>query len=274
MQTIAILLTVFNRKMKTLECLEHLYKQIPLEGYKVDVYLTDDGCTDGTPKAVKEQFPDVNIIQGNGNLFWNRGMYTAWEAATQIKDYDFYLWLNDDTYIYPESLEYMLNSCTKLGNHCIIVGATCSIKDDTHTTYSGFIGKHLQPMKKGVFQKVEKFNGNFVLIPQSVYKILGKNDPYYRHSFGDIDYGLRANKKGIPCYITDRFIGTCEEHDKKIKCFDPNYSLKERIKFFYSPLGMNPFEFYHMNRQSLGLLKAVAVFMSTHIRVMFPKLWK
>ena len=133
-QTIAVLLTVFNRKTKTLECLEHLYKQIPLEGYKVDVYLTDDGCTDGTPKAVKELFPDVNIIQGNGNLFWNRGMYVAWEAATQIKDYDFYLWLNDDTYLYPESLEYMLNSCTKLGNHCIIVGATCSIKDDTHTT--------------------------------------------------------------------------------------------------------------------------------------------
>lgn len=50
MQTIAILLTVFNRKEKTVKCLQHLNIQLPLQGYKTDIYLTDDGCTDGTPK--------------------------------------------------------------------------------------------------------------------------------------------------------------------------------------------------------------------------------
>lgn len=69
MQTIAVLLTVFNRKDKTLKCLQHLFNQLPIEGYSIDVYLTDDGCTDGTPEAVKEQYPQVNIIHGDGNLF-------------------------------------------------------------------------------------------------------------------------------------------------------------------------------------------------------------
>ena len=51
MQSLAILLTVFNRKAKTLQCLQNLYVQLPIEEYTVSVYLTDDGCTDGTPET-------------------------------------------------------------------------------------------------------------------------------------------------------------------------------------------------------------------------------
>lgn len=93
MKTIAILLTVFNRKDKTIKCLEKLYEQLPIEGYEVNIYLTNDGCTDGTPEAVKKRFPQVKIVDSQGNLFWNRGMYMAWETAAKEKDYDFYLWL-------------------------------------------------------------------------------------------------------------------------------------------------------------------------------------
>ena len=272
MQTIAVLLTVYNRKSKTLKCLENLLKQEKAEDIVVDVYLTDDGCTDGTPEAVREQYPQVHIIQGDGNLFWNRGMYVAWKEASK-RDYDFYLWLNDDTNIYQGALEYMLKSNETLGTHCSIAGATCSPTDNNQTTYSGYIGKKKIPMN-GTYQKVDKINGNFVLIPKSVYLILGTNDPYYHHSFGDMDYGLRAQKVGILCYITDRYIGTCEGHDGVNKCFDPSISILERFKYFYSPLGMNPFEFFHMNKRAFGIIRAIIVFATTHTRVMFPQLWK
>lgn len=125
MQTIAVLLTVHNRKAKTLECLQRLYAQLPLDGYQVDVYLTDDGCTDGTPEAVRQQFPQVHIIHGDGNLFWNRGMYTAWQEAAK-KDYDFYLWLNDDTFVYPDMLSALLHASQQKENKAIIVGPTQS----------------------------------------------------------------------------------------------------------------------------------------------------
>ena len=72
---IAVLLTVHDRKNKTLRCLENLYKQVLPNYLRLDIYLTDDGCTDGTPEAIKRQFPKVHIIKGDGNLFWNRGMY-------------------------------------------------------------------------------------------------------------------------------------------------------------------------------------------------------
>ncbi len=273
MKQIAVLLTVFNRKEKTLSCLKNLFSQDIPEGYSLDVYLTNDGCTDGTPEAVRKQFPKVHVIDADGNLFWNRGMYAAWQEAEKICDYDYYLWLNDDTFLYTDAVSYILRSSEKFGENCIIVGATCSKSDPTLTTYSGFIGNRMIKVN-GTFQRLQKFNGNFVLIPHAVYKILGKNDPYYRHSFGDIDYGLRANKAGIKCYLTDKHIGTCEVHENKIKCFDTQYSLKQRFRHFYSPLGMNPFEFFHMNIKTEGLLKSILVFVSTHVRVIFPKLWE
>lgn len=91
----------------------------------MDVYLTDDGCTDGTPEAVRQQFPQVHIIHGDGNLFWNRGMYTAWQEAAK-KDYDFYLWLNDDTFVYPDMLSALLHASQQKENKAIIVGPTQS----------------------------------------------------------------------------------------------------------------------------------------------------
>lgn len=77
MRTIAALLTVYNRKEKTLACLRELFAQNIPDNYILNVYLTDDGCTDGTPEAIAIEFPSVHIIKGDGSLFWNRGMYAA-----------------------------------------------------------------------------------------------------------------------------------------------------------------------------------------------------
>ena len=55
MKRIAVLLTVYNRKEVTLKGLRSLYNAIaflknlhPKKDYCFDVYMTDDGCTDGT----------------------------------------------------------------------------------------------------------------------------------------------------------------------------------------------------------------------------------
>ena len=53
MKQIAVLLTVFNRKEKTLLCLKNLYQQTLPNEYRIDIYLTNDGCTDGTPEAAR-----------------------------------------------------------------------------------------------------------------------------------------------------------------------------------------------------------------------------
>ena len=272
MQTIAVLLTVHNRKAKTLECLQRLYTQLPLDGYQVDVYLTDDGCTDGTPEAVSQQFPQVHIIHGDGNLFWNRGMYTAWQEAAK-EDYDFYLWLNDDTLLLPNALKLLLASSQNKLNKAIIVAANRANKEEK-VTYSGH-KKNGKITPNGSLQSCDTFNGNCVLIPRYVYQKLGNLDWKFRHAIGDLDYGYRAKRAEIEIYVSSEYLGICDNNPKLPAWARKEVPLLKRLKNLYSPLGYaEPIPFFHYERKNFGLMTAIKHFISIHIRVLFPHLWK
>ena len=79
--SIATIITCHNRKEKTLTCLTDLMNQDVISGIDLNVYLVDDGSTDGTGDAVKQNFPHVNILQGDGTLYWNGGMRFAFSEA-------------------------------------------------------------------------------------------------------------------------------------------------------------------------------------------------
>ena len=271
---IAVLLTCFNRKKKTITCLEALFSaQLPPE-HKLNVFLVDDGSNDGTGEAVKKNYPQVNVIPGNGNLFWNRGMHLAWETATQNNDYDFYLWLNDDTVLFPNALDTVLKNAEMKANKAIICGTTLS-NDLKKYTYGGkSLSLNLISPKKPI-QECHIINGNFVLIPREVYKEVGLIDPIFRHSIGDHDYGLRANKFGFRSYVASKAIGTCERHDKLAKWCLPETKLPDRIKSLYSPLGnSHPYYFFIYEKRHFGISVAIKHFITIHTRLLFPSLWK
>lgn len=271
---IAVLITVHNRKDKTLKCLNGIHSQQVPNTISIEVYLTNDGCTDGTAEAIREFFPDTYIIDGDGNLFWNRGMYKAWSVAEE-SDYDFYLWLNDDTILFENAIASLLSTSDMKNNEAIIVGYTIDSKRERITyggrnKYTGLITD-----VKGITE-CDTFNGNIVLIPRQVYKLVGKNDPVFHHAIGDTDYGLRAQKMRIKSYISDVACGICDSHDKLPKWSDKNIPLHKRIKFLYRPggNGANPIEFFIYKNRHYGLLAAIMTFISNHIHLLFPFLWK
>lgn len=269
---IAILLTVHNRKDKTLSCLRALKVQKLPEHCKIDVFMTDDGCTDGTPEAVASEFPDVNIIKGDGNLFWNRGMYAAWTEAEK-NDFDYYLWLNDDTFLLDMCINNLLRESALYNDNAIIIGATINSAGD-RITYSGWRNnKIIDSLTNN--REANCFNGNIVLIPQNVFAQLGKNDPYFRHALGDFDYGLRATELGIKNIVCPDICGICDEHATIPKWMNPVLTLKERWKSLYSVggNGANPVEYFYFRKKHYGLFCACMTFLSNHLHVFFPQYW-
>ena len=272
-KNIAVLITVHNRKDKTLQCLENVNSQQLPDSVIVEVYLTDDGCTDGTVEAIRKYYPRTRIIHGDGNLYWNRGMYEAWCVAEK-NDYDYYLWLNDDTILFENSISSLLSVSCKMGNSSIIVGYTIDSQRE-RITYGGR-GKYTGLITKiNGITECDTFNGNIVLIPRYVYKLVGKNDPVFHHAIGDTDYGLRAKKMGIKSYVADVVCGICDSHDKLPKWCNGNIPLLERIKYLYRPggNGANPVEFFIYKKRHYGLLAAFATFFSNHIHLLFPFFW-
>jgi len=273
-KNIAALLTVHNRKIATISCLRELFKQENHSGYNLDVFLVDDGCTDGTPDAIREEFPDVNIIKGNGNLFWNRGMHTAWVNASNAKKYDFYFWLNDDTFLYKNALDVLILSSSKFDDKCVIAGTTSAVGSPEKKTYGGYSKAYglLEPNGKEV--ACECFNGNIVLVPQFAYDIVGENDSFFHHALGDFDYGLRANKLGVHSYIAPTILGECDINNRSsYEWCNPQNSLRKRIKILRSPFGHNPEEFFLYDRRHKGFFIACFHYITVHIRVLFPWIW-
>ena len=270
---IAALITCHNRREKTLQCLNALFCQNGLGYlYQIEVFLVDDGCTDGTTEAIILNFPHVNIIQGNGELYWNRGMHLAWETAVKTKDFDYYLWLNDDTFLFKNALENLFN---KTFPTSIVCGATkSSILENV--TYGGISDKNNKLLiPNGSYQNADYCNGNCVLIPRIVFNRLGNLDPIFHHALGDFDYGIRARKKGIEIKVAPEFVGFCESHEITPKWRSDSFNLFNRLKNLYTPLsGCYPPEFFIFDKRHNGLHVACLHFFSIHIRSVFPKFWK
>jgi len=271
MKTIAVLLTVFNRKDVTIKCLRNLSVQSIPDVFQMDIYIVDGGSSDGTVEAVRTEFPYVNIKVCDG-VFWNRGMYHAWEWAAE-KHYDFYMWLNDDTFIYDDCILSLIAAANDTDNKAIIVGATVDTVMKTQVTYGGRKTGGGFIIPDGNLEKVDYFNGNIVLVPDYVYSLLGNLDYYFSHSKGDFDYGMRAWKAGIEMYQIGRVLGECDEHPALDKWCNPEIPFKQRWKMLHRPNGMPPKETFYLERRHYGFFPAVFHYCTIYLRCICPWIW-
>jgi GT2 family glycosyltransferase len=249
---IAVLITCHNRRAKTLACLEALSQQVA-QDHRIGVYLVDDGSTDGTGEAVQKSYPQVKVLPGSGNLFWNGGMHLAFAAAMK-SDYDYYLWLNDDTMLYPQALTTLLKSSAQLiaqgrdstTEHRAIVVGSVQDPQSGRLSYGGVVrssGWH--PLKfEGVepgdeIKPCDTLNGNCVLIPRSVVVAIGNLDPSFVHSTGDLDYGLRLGQQGGSVWIAPGFLGSCEFNPLRHQAWEESgLTMRERWHKINQPRGL------------------------------------
>lgn len=263
-------MTVHNRRDKTINCLKCLYENAIPHGYNIKVYMTDDGCTDGTPEAVRKLFPNVCIIKGDGNLYWNRGMWTAWNEASKT-DFDYYLWLNDDTNLFPYAIKSLISESFNHHDKSIIVGA-CISPDHSRMTYGGRDKKGLV-IPEGISKEVTIVNGNILLVPRAVFQVLGNLNLRFHHGGGDFDYSWRAGQVGIKCYQTPDFLGECDDYHSVPSWCNPQVPFLQRIKALNRPYGMPPDIIFYEERRERGLLIACFHYFTVYLKCFFPILW-
>jgi len=244
---VAVLMTCHNRREETLACLRRLLEQELSSEIRLKVYLVDDGSTDGTSEAVRVSYPEVKVIKGDGSLYWGGGMRLAFAEALK-EEHDYYLWLNDDTMLQPGAVRNLVNAYLSLATSgepdSIIVG---QVQDPITgvLTYGGVKRtSRWWPLKftpivaNGGLQECETMDGNCVLIPREVARLVGNLDKTFTHRSGDWDYGLRARMLGCSIWAMPGFIGTCTRNPESIHWMGANLPLIERLKKVNHPKGM------------------------------------
>lgn len=260
---VAALLTCFNRREKTLAALGKLFTQELPPGILVQAYLVDDGSTDGTSDAVREAYPEVELLRGDGGLFWNGGMRLAFSEALKVR-YDHYLWLNDDTLLESEALSKLLGTYDQLVERglpaSIVVGST---QDTTgKLTYGGVVrSSWWRPLKFRLVEPLESeprrcetMNGNCVLVPDVVAEKVGNLSDAFTHGMGDYDYGLRARRTGCSVWVAPGYIGYCSRNSPRGTWADTGLSLSEQLKKAGQPKGLPAREWRTFARRHAGPL--------------------
>ncbi len=229
---------------------------------EIVVFLVDDGSTDGTAAAVHEAYPEVEIIDGTGELFWNRGMHLAWATALERGGFDHYLLLNDDTILFPDALEQLIYAAEHPEDGSSGLGLAVGATTDPHTerfNYGGYVrNSKWNPMKlrhrelSGT-ERVETMNCNAVLVPAAIVDEIGQMDPVFHHSWGDIDLGYRASKSGYVLSVPSTPVGHCESNPRGTDGHhNPELGLRERIAFINSIRGLNKSDWLHLVRKHGG----------------------
>lgn len=273
---IAVLLTCHNRVKKTLNCLESFYSSLIPSANKFDVFLLDDGSTDGTGEAVGERFPNINVIEGNGSSFWAGGMRLAWKTASEAKNYNFYLWLNDDTMLDPAAIEqlfFVYQKAKEIKNKETIVAGACRKAPKLDEFSYGGRNEEGPVIPNGNLQECKYINGNIVLIPNEIHKVLGNISSDYTHGIGDNDYGLRAIKNGFKCFTTRTYIATCSPNEGIPTWCNPKVSLKKRWNAFHSPLGLHIKEYIHFRKKFWGS-KWMIFAVKAYLQMLSPQFYK
>lgn len=249
---VAVLLTCFNRKEKTLSCIESIYKQNNLTEFTI--YVCDDNSSDGTKDAILKAYPNTIVIEGTGSLYWSRGMYKVMEMSSK-SDYDYYLMINDDVVFFENMWDSMIEAFKN--NDCVgTVGSTIS-KETGKQTYGGmkftkyknnFLTGNLITPSENKFLYCDLANWNCFLIDSNVLKSVGLINPLYEHSLGDFDYSLRMRNQDINIMIAKHYVGYCETNNIKGTFRDPELSFFKRTKLMVKPNGFPLKSWYHYTK--------------------------
>lgn len=133
-KSIYIIIPVHNRREVTLQCLTTLKLNEDLDQYRIVV--VDDDSTDGTREAVNAQFPQVIVLEGDGNLWWTgavkMGMKYAYEQGGEL-----FILLNDDCYPQMGTISKLLKKIDENPNS--VIGVQCLDPKSKEPSYGGIL---------------------------------------------------------------------------------------------------------------------------------------
>ncbi len=240
---VEIVTPVHNRRELTLQFLRSLAR-IDRSGLDIHTIIVDDGSTDGTAEVVSAEFPEVEIVKGDGNLWYTGGTNRGIEAALKYNP-DYILCVNNDSIFDEKCIKNMVECAEKHPRS--VVGALLLLWDTPHrvfqvspewkTSFGGWQHWYRQtvwtvPQKAW---RVDIIVGNCVLYPAQAIQEVGLMNEKKFIQYGDAEYTPRMRKRGWKLLIEPRARIFCKPNDAPSKL--SKMPLKKMIKtlFFDAP---------------------------------------
>lgn len=174
----------------------------------------DDSSPDGTGEAVMKKYPAINVVYGNGNLFWVGGVRLILETIGEdLKNYDAILLINDDIVLNSGSLDSLVNYGFSENT---IIGGTVRARDGQIESSGSLLGRFCKPKPRilvanGQLQQCDLMPGHIMLIPMGIYDSLNGFDKVLPYRFLDLEFTLRASRNGKKVLLAPEIVATTDE---------------------------------------------------------------
>ncbi|MCF2221916.1 glycosyltransferase family 2 protein [Chryseobacterium sp. PS-8] len=178
---------------------EKCFTSLRQSSVPVHCIVVDNGSTDGTQKYITANFPEVELIQSEKNLGFGKANNIGIEKAYQ-KGADFFYLMNQDAWIFNDSVEQLLNVYNihpdkkEIGIlspiHIDGTGKKLDIFLDKYIAHnfetrliSDLYFQTLQP-----FYEISFINAAHWFLPKETIEIIGGFNPYFFHYGEDLEY--------------------------------------------------------------------------------------
>ena len=192
----------------TIACLDSIRNQ-SYSDYRIVV--CDDGSSDGTSAILAEQFPEVTVLKGDGNLWWTGATNECVKFILDNADsHDHLITLNNDLVLAVDYLEKMSEALTD-HRDSILMSASYDIDNPDKLIEPGqrMDWLHareitLDPRKYNYhgLAEVTHAPGRGTLFPVEVFRQIGLYDfEKFPHYAADYDFTHRARRAGYRIFI-------------------------------------------------------------------------
>jgi GT2 family glycosyltransferase len=209
---VAIVVLTWNGRDDTLGCLASLRA---VEHEPLDVIVVDNGSGDGTAEAVREGFPEVELVRSEENLGFAGGNDLGIRHALE-RGADHVLVLNNDVEVEPGFVGALVEEAGRRPD----AGALCSKilyfepRDRIWFAGASFdprrgYGRHVRYREPDDPAETEPSEtdracGAAMLVPRAVLEQVGDFDPELFIYAEDTEWSLRARKAGKRHWVVPR----------------------------------------------------------------------
>ncbi len=200
MPTVSIIIPHLNGRHHLDDCFQSLRRQTFAD---FEVILVDNGSTDGTQEFVRENYPEVRLLE----LGENRGFTGACNAGWQAAQGEFVILLNNDTEVDAHWLAEIVDAFARHPEAGSVASKMLLFdrRDHFHTA-GDFVRLDGIPGNRGVWQQdVGQYDqeeyvfsacGGSAAYRQTMLVEIGFLDDDFFFSCEDVDMGWRANLAG------------------------------------------------------------------------------